>query len=498
MTDTNTFYLIEESLGKQWYFLLSEKHTIEFTWRDKDSWAKPVQLDEQPIKRFKVTIDMNDRIHILAYSTSKRLIYYEWNGNQWYHRMLFRVQSQFENISKFDILSALNSIHVFYYIENALKRAQEYLVHARLENGKWHSNEILNFLTDQGVKLQLIQHDSKGNLFGIYTRLLRNETRCYFVYYNNQHGSWSKPYILFQQQGICSNFNGCADSNGDFHLLWVEKSGIESRLNYKKIIPTILNLNTEISCIQDNTAMPIDITYLHIDGNVLYCCWIQDERAFVNSSNISEVCWGQSKEIAKGPFHIYKKVSKSLDGYSRIETKIGDGYPEFSWTLESLLLNNQTKEKVSINKEQVQKEKKNETLFFSLEEIQQTMNKLESKVKEINSRMDDFHAALYQLQDYIRQKDKNSFQREAQIRKLAFEIEQIRSMRTNIPTINLANNEIDYENNNVAEDLSSPVQNNELPQKEKLPKNVDLGSGEIQLGNVSILINPEEESENNN
>jgi hypothetical protein len=51
--------------------------------------------------------------------------------------------------------------------------------------------------------------------------------------------------------------------------------------------------------------------------------------------------------------------------------------------------------------------------------------------------MDDFHAALYQIQDYIRQKDKNSFQREAQIRKLAFELEQIRAMRANIPVISL-------------------------------------------------------------
>ena len=36
---------------------------------------------------------------------------------------------------------------------------------------------------------------------------------------------------------------------------------------------------------------------------------------------------------------------------------------------------------------------------------------------------------LYQLQDYIRQKDRSAFHVEAQIRKLSFELEQIRSMR---------------------------------------------------------------------
>jgi hypothetical protein len=74
----------------------------------------------------------------------------------------------------------------------------------------------------------LVQNDAKGNLFCIYTRLLRNETRCYFIYYNNQ------PCFLVQTLHTVStvryyapNFDGHADSNGDFHLIWVEKAGIE-------------------------------------------------------------------------------------------------------------------------------------------------------------------------------------------------------------------------------------------------------------------------------
>src|SRR5690554_5309718 len=99
MSESSLFCLIEESLGKQWYFSLSNQETIEYTWREENSWAKPIQLDGQPVKQFKVTIDNNDCIHLLAYNRSKKLIYYEWNGNQWYHRLLYNVQSRFENIS---------------------------------------------------------------------------------------------------------------------------------------------------------------------------------------------------------------------------------------------------------------------------------------------------------------------------------------------------------------------------------------------------------------
>jgi hypothetical protein len=514
MADTNIFYLIEESLGKQWYFSLTDQQLIEYTWREENSWTKPLQLDGQPIKQFRAAIDKNDRIHLLAYSTSKKLIYYEWNGEQWYQRLLYRVQSRFEDISHLELLSTFNRIHIFYYIENSLKRAQESLIHSWFENGKWKSNVLLNFLTDQGVKFQLVQYDTKGNLFVIYTRLLRNETRCYFIYYDNDLDSWSKPFILFQQLGKCSNFSGMGDSNGDFHIIWVEMTGPEYRLNYKKVIPNSLNSNTETHCILDNGAVPIDSTCLQITGNSIYCYWIQEGNAFVSQGHISGINWGQSNVIAQGPFHVYKKISKTLDGNSLVETKIGDGYPEFSWTLSTLLSNEQSNEnkpaiiddtnllkvKSSDNSgllsEQEMPDQNEQTLTQSVKEIQKLINKLQSEIKEIKNRMDDLHAALYQQQDYIRQNDKNSFQREAQIRKLAFEVEQIRAMRANMPIINLEKNEENNETSIQQPVLNDDKNNDDSLQNKMLPKNVDLGSGEIQLGNVSILINPEEESEN--
>ena len=75
--------------------------------------------------------------------------------------------------------------------------------------------------------------------------------------------------------------------------------------------------------------------------------------------------------------------------------------------------------------EQEMPDQNEQTLTQSVKEIQKLINKLQSEIKEIKNRLDDLHAALYQQQDYIRQNDKNSFQREAQIRKLAFEVEQI-------------------------------------------------------------------------
>jgi len=130
---------------------------------------------------------------------------------------------------------------------------------------------------------------------------------------------------------------------------------------------------------------------------------------------------------------------------------------------------------------------------------------------EINKRLDEFYTALYQIQDYIRQKDKSWFQIEAQIRKLTFEVEQARNLRSKIPRTWAAANtdaaeeekiqdnkaETRAENSSEQEIFADKYingndNNNSILKKTSL-KNVDTGSGEIQLGNVSILINPEED-----
>lgn len=531
MTRTGLSCLVEESLGRQWYFTLNDQQIIEYSWKDGDSWTQPAQVDGQLVKQFRVTIDRNDKICLLVYNTLKQLIYYEWNGEQWYHRLLYRIHSRFESISYLEILSTGNQVHIFYYIENALKRAQESLIHSYLEERTWQSNVLLNFLTDQGVMLRLIQNDVQGNLFGIYTRIIRYETRCYFIYYDNFHASWSKPFTLFQQSGICSGFDGHGDSAGNFHMVWLEEAGSEYRLNYRKINPTAPNSGAETVCILDETQQLYNPGIL--TGKDLHCFWIQDGKGLVSRGDVSGKQWDQPRELYKGSVKSYRKITKTLDGNAHFRMELGDGYPGFAWTLETLLsgkkpeyskLEKQTpsqeihlKNEKNHNTNPIQpapEEKKEQILFHSIDELQAKMDMFQTEMNEMKDRLDDFHAALYQLQDYIRQKDKTSFQKEAQIRKLAFELEQLRTLRTATPIPYTAKYEEQQEKKEIPieqpalteksestqTDLSdeSDILQEQFEQNKTPLKNIDLGSGEIQLGNVSIMINPEDEEASDN
>ncbi|NLB43319.1 MAG: hypothetical protein GX815_13920 [Clostridiales bacterium] len=512
MSRTSNSYLLEESLGKQWYFTLNDQQLIEYSCKIDDAWTKSVPVDNRPIRQFSVTIDSNDTINLLAYNSSKQLIYYECKEDQWYQRLLLPISSRFENISFLEVLSTHYHIHLFYYIENSLKRAQESLIHSYLKDGKWNSDVLLNFLTDQVVTPQLIRSDDKGNIFCVYTRRIQNQSRCYYVYYDANNNAWSKPTILFQKPGSCCEFNGQTDSSGNLHLVWIEEVGSEYCLNYKSINPNDKYTTSETICIQEGVEQ-VQNPSLHI-GSKLYCFWIQDESGFACQGDIGGLRWEIPQVITKGPILKYIKISKTLDGRANTQPQLGDGYPEFEWTLETMLLGNKPLRQKYIDQMEDQYEKIDKPSSSQiLEKIKQRIDKLDSQMNEVQNSLDEVYNALHGLQDHIRQNDKGSFQREAQIRKLSFELEQLRSTRSKIPYTRVLSLE-DMSNSDTSiktfemeekkqEEHSQVEQKQvEIPMEEQLEeerskplKNVDTGSGEIHLGDVSILINPEDESD---
>jgi hypothetical protein len=538
MAETGFSYLVEESLGKQWHFTLSSEQKIQYACRENGRWTEPVSIDNQSVKLFRAAIDKRDRIHLLAYTLSKQLIYYEWDGDQWYHRMLYRISSRFENISYLEVLSTAGSIHLLYYIENSLKRAQESFVHSYLDNGRWKSDILMNFLTDQIVVPQLACSDEKGNLYCIYTKTLRNQAHCYFIKFDNRNAIWSKPVVLFHKPVKCSSFNGFVDSAGIMHIIWQERAAQKYSLYYKKIDTEALNFSSIEICIHEGNS---PFLYPCISsGNGYHCWWIQDGKAMASHADHKGNHWDPPREITDKPLQPYIHVHKTLDGRSHSLLELGDGSPGFEWTMRRFFADSQ-----GIQDKQGQ-DAKTESLqqpssrmeYRPDASVLQDLRELNEKVDKAAARMDEFYTALYQLQDYIRQKDKSFFQMDAQLRKLSFEVEQLRSARSSgrsrtssyVPVhtdegmkLGIRSiSEQEVSSNETAKSVSemdvssrtdtesafeavesngkhkpkdaAPINENDNGDTERaLLKNIDHGTGEIQLGNVSILINPEDE-----
>ena len=499
-------YLVEESLGIQWYFTLTGQQTIEYSKRTDKVWTKPRQLEGLPIKHYCVTIDKNDNLYLFAYNTSKQLISYKWVDGQWNQQIVYSITSRFETISTLEALTSPTQIHLFYYIENSLKRAQEYLIHSRLYYVEWNRQVLMSFLTGQEGAPHMVRCDEDGNLFCVYTRRIQNQTRCYYVYYNNHEESWSKPAILFQKPGKCSEFSGQTDAAGCLHMVWKEDDDSLFRINYRIIDPWKKNSASEIVCIQED-GVALQSPCLHI-GDKYYCFWLQEEKGMVSQGDPLSKQWDEPFMATEEPVTTYEKISATLDGRAQPFPQMGDGYPHFDWTLETLYLGSKPEPK----------SKKPDTENHS-GSFEQDMEILQPQITEIQNRLDEFYTALYQLQEYIRQKDKSSFHTEARIRKLTFELDQLRSIKAKIPQKGISNQkspgaEVDHielespkmESSDIyseqAVNKEQPVQESgfltkdeTLEEKRTPMKNIDRGSGELQLGNVNILINPEDNSE---
>ncbi len=542
MRKTSFPYFVEDSLGKQWFFTLSDQQKIQYACRENGQWSEKIPIDGKTVRFFSVTMDNQDRICLLAYTLGKQLIYYEWDGRQWYQRTVYRVSSRFEDISWLSVLSNASHVHLFYYIENSLKRAQESFVHSYSENGRWKSRVLLHFLTDQNAMPQLVTSDKNGNLVCIYTKTLRDHTQCCLIRYDNLQQTWSRPSTLFQKPDKCSNFSGTVDSGGFLHMIWSEDNDREHHLNYKKIdtkARTPGSADPDV-CIWKGSD-PVQVPCI-FPGRESHCFWIQGGKGMRSRKKPTDQHWESAHEIPDQKLIPYLHITKTLDGTSHAVMDLGDGYPDFAWSVGNpnrrMQENRPDGEKKARQTIHRKKQEPDTEAFSSLPDatVQTDIRNLSKKLDQTNARMDVFQHSLYEMQDHIRQKDKSFFQMDAQVRKLSFELEQIRRESRRFPSADLpvrpktstkdtlsleesSGSQTDPENESSgpdadkekeekaekqdmrkqdtgkqeAEDDTGRNPKNSRPASDA-PENENAGKEdeEIRLGNISIRINPEE------
>ena len=441
MTNIGFPYYMEDSLGKQWFFTLSDQQKIQYTCRENSQWTEEKPIDGKTVRFFSSTMDNQDRICLLAYTLAKQLIYYEWDGKQWYQRLVYRVSSRFEDISWLSVLSDASHVHLLYYIENSLKRAQESFVHSYSENGRWKSKVFLHFLTDQNAMPQLITSDQSGNLVCVYTKTLRDHTQCCLIRFDNIQQIWSGPATLFQTTDRCSNFNGTVDSDGFLHMVWCEDTNQTHRLNYKKIdtkarIPDSADSGI---CVWESPD-PIQVPCI-FSGKEFHCSWIQGEKGMVSRKKPADQHWETAREIPDPEPIPYLHITKTLDGASHSVMDLGDGFPDFTWSVGNpnrSMRENRSDEKKKTQQAIHRKKQKPDAEAVSSppdSAVLQDIRNLSKKLDRTNARMDAFQHNLYEMQDHIRQKDNSTFLMDAQVQKLSFEMEQIQRGSRRIPPV---------------------------------------------------------------
>ncbi|HPT79336.1 MAG TPA: hypothetical protein PK830_09575 [Candidatus Atribacteria bacterium] len=479
--------LIKQASGTLWYFFLDDQRLF-YTKKLDAGWASPVSLDMHVIKYYSAILLNDDRIMILAYLSSKELWLYELAGGKWHKRSLYKISTGFENITFLKLVLSQGRLHMFYYIESSLPTAKDKLMHYMLDGDTWKRLEPLHFVSGASFSPLDIRSGDPAGLHLFVKRELHGTTAFFMSIFDESTMGWSEKHLLFERPGKCRSFSCLPDRTGYIHFVWNEESLRKQILYYKKIEKN--DLDGRIT-----EDVPIYYSTKEIRNPALVpaskpvCFWMEGTKALYcvlqrNSSGVYEVKSVDREKVCPYTYIIY-------DGYKNEPNIIyGDGYPGFDWNVLSLPDMNQGIENPDLAKTEDEGEAAiSEPVSSSAQEQHE-----EKKLAELESKLDDLYSALFQIKEYIRQKDMSLYQLSTQVKKLTFDIEQMRSKN------------IQYKSRTLRRSrpvtvIHSPgtteahVSINDTEDKSTDGTEIQEGQEEIVLGSVSIIVNPEDEAE---
>lgn len=422
-------YLLEDSKGTKWYFYLSEDNKLLFSVNTGGSWSKPAGVDRYSVKCFSATIDHRDKAYLLVYTHSRMLIYYEWDGYQWLHNIIYQTRSRFESIPFLSITTSQLTTHIFYYIENALRKSRESLVHFYLSKYEWKKGPALTFPSDEGVIPVDMVLDPSGNINFISYRKKNDKVLWYINTLENASSHWDAEQLLFTSKISPENTNIYIDKEKIVHFLLTEKKEDKYVLKYRNA--NLANLGQE-----EDIAKPIllDETVsapIHIFGgkDMAECIWAVNNEIRIRET---ESVYAQNKRLKTASkdtvsTYVYKTIKNNKTPVCQI--RMGDGYPDFSWAVGEGVeettgeaaggATGKTDSLVApVNKVMIYQNEQTESSPHS-EKYKKELSKLKKQIKSLSSQIDELYSSLVIIKDHLEERNRILFDLETTVKLLS-------------------------------------------------------------------------------
>lgn len=496
INEKSTGCLIKASSGTLLY-LYVDNQRLYYTRKNDTGWTAPKPVDIQLIKYYSAVISSDDKIMILAYLYAKELWLYEFTDGNWNKHNIYKISSRFENIPFLKLVLNQGKIHMLFYVESILRSTKELLMHYMLETDTWNRVEPLKFVSSAAISPLDISTGNHGSLYLYYKREFRSKTAFYLRIFNESSRTWSDKILLFERPGKCRAFISLADRSDNIHLIWNEESLRKQVLYYKKISKN--NLGGGITEEVPIYYTTLDIKYpALVSANMPACFWMVEAKALYcllkrNSSGTFEIQRFSREKICP-----YTAIIN--DGTNNVSaTLYGDGYPDFTWNI----MNLPDMEHNTDNTDFTGIENNTNASAYAISMAAQEQYE-EKSLAELESRMDDLYKALIQIEEYMKQKDMSLYQLSTQVKKLAFDVEQLRSKNTlyrsrvfsrpkTKPSVNRGRPQDQIGDQTIRTVAYGNIK--EAKDREKTNEEAKDKHEEILLGNVSIIVNPKEETE---
>jgi hypothetical protein len=403
-------FVLEDPSGVRWHLYLSEQHNIVYSHLKEDkSWGPPSTLDTQPTEGFEATMDPQGMVHILAYTLSRRLIYYRWDGSQWWRQTVEQIRSRFQNISYFTIFASQDLVHILYFIANSLKRSSETLIHYTGKGDKWEGGKLWGFASDDKTTPLSTFIDSWEIIHLLYSKQSNNEHILLYSCFDPSSLSWSVPIAVYRSMCAYEDCYLYVDNHQNVHTLWKEKEDNENFIKYLLIgeVNKSMEPPQHTSVLYKGHAEPKYPCFLFLEN--LYCTWKMEDNTYYMSSPDMGITWGKPQILTRASdetmvFYQFTSFnSPHLPPTLKLWGIDYSGDPHF----------------IATHSTQVETTKKKKT-----NEMQQ-YQELKDRIIKIERHLDNINSTMYAFEEQLHQKDKSMFFINSMIKKLNFQVEQL-------------------------------------------------------------------------
>lgn len=451
------FYILEESSGKRWHLKLScEKH-ISYSFTQDGAWTKPTDIDLQKVKHFSAAIDAGNIIHVLAYTISRQLLYYTFEGTEWKGVILEKITSRFHDVSYLNVFASRSHTHILYYISNSLRKATEHLIHFVSDGKGWEGGKVWNFVSDSSAVILSGFVDENDILRMLYGNKYKNESCLNICHFSPQTLKWSSAVNI--HKSLSKHKDACifADRNNsggtDIHIIWKEEKKQENivasfSINYMRYNEALAleDCSKSQRILYEGESEPkLPVVTMF---KTLACLWSLNNNVFCTESSDNGNTWSSLREFSQpqnkdGVFYHFTSLAK----ISKPPTQV-------FWGSEASMLS------IPPAKTSV--------------ETKQALPPEPDRIKQLEGRLDEVVLLVNEMQE--RMKDSNKHQMDILLKKLLIEFDEIQRRQAK-----------SYKGKPVTKRTNPKIVTNTKPEQ------LETTGEKITIGKTEILVNPEEE-----
>ncbi|NLI60418.1 MAG: hypothetical protein GX375_03190 [Clostridiales bacterium] len=425
-------YILQEDKGIKWYFYLSDNKKIMYTNNRQGDWSTLESINSQPIKDFSATIDSLGVIRIVAYTTTRQLLYFEMIDGKWNNQVIERIYSRFQDIPYFFILASSSGVHILYYINHSLSRSGETLIHYYLYEGKWHGGRLWKFMSDQMTSFQSFFLDDKDRLHILFTQRWRQRFHLYHCRYDSLAFSWIEPTAIHSSSAR-HNYELHVDSTGNLHILWSRPMESQYQIRYLSKLSRGDDKYWKESIIHESSHKIK--TPLIVEDHDLHCFWKEDKALYKMSSKDLGLSWS-APELLRESLD-YDAVLLNITSWNKGRPKPikmwGQEFPHISLAGIDLDSAGLQKPISKVSPIQLSAEDEIEEKEYvnwvdtkeSIRSMKRENKRMREAINNLFSQIDHLNSIIFSLQDQMQLNERSLFNINAQIKQLSFQVKQL-------------------------------------------------------------------------